>query len=300
MIGKLRFGLRWQRPCEGSVLVWILVWMVFSLGAAKKEAIGSEYSDRVIADGAIHYWRFEETSTTEPAKDEISGVPGQANNPGTYAGSVTLGQPSMHDHLGSAARFGGGNDTHVALGTPQHPGDSFSVEAWIKLDANITTGFSPVIARWDGSYELDINSQSDGGALNLVVRNEANAFAKALSQPLARDTWYHVVGTFDAADGTARVFVNGEEGTSQTIGGVLRDAGGDDGLWYIGRTRSPNSGFHWEGLLDEVAIYNRPLSGAEAQAHYLLGIPEPASITLTGLGTVCLLWWRRAGRRRRN
>ena len=87
------------------------------------EARASSYADMVIADGAIHYWRFEETSTDQPAADEISGVAGQTNNPGTYEGGVTLGVSSVSPGLGGAARFDGANGTHVALGTPQHSGD---------------------------------------------------------------------------------------------------------------------------------------------------------------------------------
>ena len=68
------------------------------LGAAP--ALAQSYSAQVIADGAIHYWRFEESSTDQPAQDEIPDqpangtIPAQTNNPGTYEGGVELGRDS--------------------------------------------------------------------------------------------------------------------------------------------------------------------------------------------------------------
>ncbi len=260
-------------------------------------ANASAYSDQVIADGAIHYWRFEESLTSEPAKDEISGIPGQNNNPGIYAGNVTLGQPGAGLGSGSAVRLGGENGTHIALGTPQHPGDSMTVEAWVNLDADATASFSPVIARWDGSYELDINATT-GDLVNFVVRNDTNAFGNAPStSAMTRGEWHHLVGIFDSTDGTARVFLDGVEGGTETIGGVLQNAGGDDGAWYLGRTRGPDSGFAWKGLLDEAAIYPRALTAAEIENHIALAsVPEPTGLTLLCLGG--LGWFavrRRAG-----
>jgi len=276
---EVRFGrLRALLPAGWVVPLLIGIGPVSPVSA-------SQYSDQVMADGAIHYWRFEETSTDQRAKDEVSGVTGQTNNPGNYTGNITLGQASGGPGLGNAARLGGEIYTHVALGTPQHPGNSITVEAWVNLDVSATALFSPVLARWDGSYELDINATT-GDAPNFVVRNDVNAFASGGSAGpgMTRGEWHHLAGVFDATNGTARLFLDGVAGPSETIGGVLQNAGGDDGLWYIGGSRGP-IGSTWQGLLDEIAIYPRALSVSELQNHmHLASVPEPSTGTLLLLG----------------
>ena len=104
-------------------------------------------------------------------------------------------------------------------------------------------------------------------------------------------------GASDGGGGSAQFYLDGIPGALETIGGDLQDAGGDDGLWYIGTTRGPASGFSWDGLLDEIAIYNRALTPVEIQNHIALAnIPEPTSSALLGLlGIASLL--RRKRRR---
>jgi hypothetical protein len=252
----------------------------------------SQYSDQVIADGAIHYWRFEESTTAEAAKDEISGVAGQTNNPGTYQGGITVGQASGGVGLGTAIRLDGANGTHVALGTPQHPGDSISVEAWVNLDVDATASFSPIVARWDGSYELDVNATDQPGLgtdrVDFVLRNDTNAFGDPASPAaLTRGQWHHVVGVYDATTGNGTVYLDGVAGAPFALGGNLQNAGGDDGQWYIGTTRGPASGFAWDGLIDEVAIYPGALTSEQVQNHIrLASIPEPSSLILLAVGLV--------------
>jgi hypothetical protein len=241
------------------------------------------YSEQVIGDGAIHYWRFEETSLDQPAADEIpdrpplGSVPAQTNNPGVYTGGVTLGHDSAFPTLGNAVRFDEQDGTYIALGTPQHPGHSISVEAWVFLENGHTVGFSPIIARWDGSYELDVNHRDQGGELDFVIRNDANAVIDPHGDgPMSTNQWHHVVGIFsgesDGGGGTGVVYLDGERQIDFVAGGNLRDAGGDDGQWYIGRSRNPTSGFAWLGVIDEVAIYPLELTEAQIKNHISLAM----------------------------
>ena len=245
--------------------------------------VQAQYAEQIIADGAIHYWRFEETDTSQPAKDEIpdqpakGDVPAQTNNPGVYEGGVTLNHDSAFPALGKAAHFDEQNGTHVFLEDPQHTGNSISVEAWVLLESDHTVGFSPIIARWDGSYELDVNHRGQGGELDFVIRNDFNDFIDPHSDgPMETDEWHHVVGIFsgesDGGEGTGIVYLDGERQIDFESYGDLQDNGGDDGFWYIGRTRNPNSNFAWLGLIDEVAIYPYELTEDQIKNHIALAM----------------------------
>jgi hypothetical protein len=97
---------------------------------------------------------------------------------------------------------------------------------------------------------------------------------------MSLDEWHHVVGIFEGeSDGggvaTGIVYLDGERQIDFETIGDLQDAGGDDGLWYIGRTRQPNSNFGWLGLIDEVAVYPFALSEEQIQNHIALAQSPP-------------------------
>ena len=92
---------------------------------------------------------------------------------------------------------------------------------------------------------------------------------------LIPDQWYHVADTYDGSE--ARVYIDG---------GL--DATGDESavpltntsLLFFGQRGDDNSSLFFDGLLDEVSIYNRALTAEEISAIYAAGShgktrPEP-------------------------
>ena len=244
----------------------------------------AQYSAVVLADNPIHYYRFEEADPLfETAAD--MGTPG--GNDGQFVGGITLGNPSFSASLGSSVRLDGveAPGTFVDLGL-FHPGNSVTVETWINLDAAANKPFHAAVARWDGSYEIDVNQGT--GRANFVVRNDTNAFALAAStRPVVRDQWHHLVGVFDG--GIATIYMDGIQGTSVNLGGTLQNAGPVPDRVMAGASRDGNGGgsFNWTGGLDEVAIYDRALSLAEVQEHFTAAggviVPPPPPPTVVDL-----------------
>jgi hypothetical protein len=133
------------------------------------------------------------------------------------------------------------------------------------------------VARWDGSFELDINNADTP---NFVVRRDGNAFgAAAGTTPAARSQWHHMVGIFN--NGVVTMFVDGVKGSEQNIGGVLQNAGPSPDRIMIGATRSGTvSSFNFKGLIDEVAIYDYALSAAQVRAHFKAIQTAPPSLAI--------------------
>ena len=226
------------------------------------------YTEAVLNDNPIHYYPFEETSGTTAA--DLGSL---ATAGGTYTGGFTLAQASAAARLGNCVRLDGAEGTFVDLGL-FHPGNSVTLEAWVNADLTASSTFKAIIARWDGSYEMDWNPSD---VANLVIRNDANAFGIAASPaPSSRGQWHHMVGVFDA--GTLTIYVDGVQGSSQTIGGVLQNAGPTPDRVLVGATRSGN--FNWKGLIDEVAIYDTALTPAQIRAHFRAAQPGPPSLTI--------------------
>ena len=86
------------------------------------------YSDRVMADGAVAYWKLDETSGTT-AVDSLGG------NNGTISGGVTLNQPGAVAG-GTAMKFAAPGLIMIStpLDAPQ-----MTIEAWAKLADTATT-----------------------------------------------------------------------------------------------------------------------------------------------------------------
>ena len=97
-----------------------------------------------------------------------------------------------------------------------------------------------------------------------------------------------------------KFYVNGEEaGVEDAVVGLMDN----DHEVSIGSRQQLNTGgpYNWgiDGLIDEVAIYDRALSGADVQAHFdaaFVPIPEPSTLMLTLVGLISLAGFARRRR----
>jgi hypothetical protein len=87
--------------------------------------------------------------------------------------------------------------------------------------------------------------------------------------------WQHVAATYDGA--TARIYIDGVQTASTTFTANV----GDSDTWRIGAYGSPSAGF-FDGLVDNVRIYDRALSASEVQLDMASRIqPEKIPPTVT-------------------
>ncbi len=85
---------------------------------------------------------------------------------------------------------------------------------------------------------------------------------------LQEDVWYHVAGTYDGS--TARIYVNGLlENSVETAGPLLSSSGGAMKIGQEGAAGDDPEFFN--GLIDEVELFNRALSADEIASIYDAG-----------------------------
>lgn len=170
-----------------------------------------------------------------------------------------------------------GTSTYVDLGTAAGlaPDSAVTVEAWIKPAAFAVNPWQNTVVSKDGW------SAGEGGfvlrcggngilSFNIAGKTFAGASSswKEAASPAASltlNTWTHVAGTFDGA--TLKVFINGVQSGSFAFAGVI-----DKNAQYITRIGrlADNQGAsqyrYFNGLIDEVRIWERALTGAELLA----------------------------------
>jgi len=237
--------------------------------------LGSFWTQGIIADGPVAYYRLGEDSGTI-AKD-FSGY----GLDGTYVNGVTLGaEGALAGDSDTAASFDGDNDSVVVADAAELDlNEQFTLEAWV-FPRLITGADRAVISKVGGSggnngYQMGISHGSQV-FLSFNAPGEGwptNSVATAVLPLL--DTWTHIAGTYD--NDTLQIYVNGQLAASKTIGAknVVNSSSslrisGDDNLHV-----------YFDGVIDEVAIYDRALSAERVRAHYYAryaAVPDPPVI----------------------
>ncbi|OGD52437.1 hypothetical protein A2608_01205 [Candidatus Azambacteria bacterium RIFOXYD1_FULL_44_10] len=192
-------------------------------------------------------------------------------NKGTLTGMVSPSTPTSGwnpGRLGKALSFDGSND-YVDLPSAPVSSGSISVVAWVK-SSNLSGGASAVGRGIAKSYTTEGNT---GNWFFGVQPNGAISFSH-WSDSLRRITdaglitinqWYHIVMIWNGTAGSP--YINGKA-VSFTGTGSLGSGWGSEHV--IGRAYA-DSAYQFNGLIDEVRIYNRALSAGEVLNLYNSG-----------------------------
>ena len=151
--------------------------------------------------------------------------------------------------LGGALHFRGTGHGHVE--NFNYSDNAITVCAWVRHDAfrigeierYITVAPEVAVIRkdWDGS-------------LNFYIKTDGNLGHLWGNNVLREGRWYHVAGTWDGL--TQRLYIDGVEIASQVRGGVLGNTS---------NVEMCSEGESFNGMLDDVRIYNRAQTQEEIQ-----------------------------------
>lgn len=218
---------------------------------------GSAYSAAVLADAPIAYFRFDEASG--PTAKSIVGAA-----TGSYEGSFSFGAAGATSDGNPSVTFDG-TSTRLDLGDAFRFGGtvSYSLEIWIKPNVNGDTRF--IIDRAASGSPAQGYSLYMGKTYltySRTVNGMEVAYAGTTPPPL--DVWTHVVVTYDGM--VDLLYVNGvqvsnKQGATMPIGDVA-------GSFVLG-DNSPGQFNKFSGQMDELAVYDKPLSAARIQAHFI-------------------------------
>ena len=146
-----------------------------------------------------------------------------------------------------------------------HMTNRLTLEAWVNIRSYVVeagiinnifdTGYN------ESGYGLT-NSWQVTNAVEFIVRTDnTSAWWSSCYAVVTQNTWHHIAGVYDGS--TAKLYVDGVEVASTPASGNIGYSPAND-LW-IGKYQDDNESAHFDGMIDEVRIWNTNLSAATLQ-----------------------------------
>jgi len=250
---------------------------------------GEVWVEPVDPSSLVGYWSFDEGSGTT-AYDWS----GHGNNGTLYNGSAVCAGgncPNWVDGKFDKALSFDGVDDYVDTPLLQNQVTEYTEEAWIKATSGATGDLIIIydrgITATNGkSLTLYLSSAGHFGATDgsLCFGVDSEKIWVGVYSPgynLKDGKWHHIVGVFKSTAGQPvspsnfKLYIDGKDAgataTPTQIGSVTSPVTGYEHT-LIGRSVAWDQWFN--GIIDEVRIYNRALSDEEIKALYELGLKK--------------------------
>jgi len=218
----------------------------------------SWYVDEVGADGAVtpgNLWTFRTGSLVGWWKlDEAAGTT-VADAGGNHAGALA-GDPTWTQGLLGGALAFDGQDDHVDLGTTAdlNVTAQITVAAWIKVKA-FDMDWQTIIAKGDTAWRL---SRDQGDNLHFACTGLWPEWVRGKAG-VNDGQWHHVAGVYDGSE--LRLYIDGKlDASVKTQGSINANT---HPVWIGDNAEEP--GRAWNGLIDDVRLYNYALSQTEIE-----------------------------------
>jgi len=237
--------------------------LVSLTGSRKKARIAqalqfSQSVNHALGAYAVGVWRFE---------DNVNDGSGYGND------GIINGDPQYIDSLSSLGRaldFDGagdyvdcGNDTSLNLT------DEITIEIWVKPNVAGEGGANvgPVCKAESGidwSWQLRYNAPGGGNYMGFQFSgNPEGSTWVSVKENLSPGEWYYIVGTFDGV--YIRCYLNAVEKDTNQISAIT----GGNSKFFIGQDGWDN---FFNGVIDEIKIYDAALTIGQIQKHYVEGL----------------------------
>ena len=197
---------------------------------------------RAVKDGLVLYYDFEKSSG-----DKVIDKSGTGND-GTIKGTLK----QVEGKHGNAPLFDFNAANYVDAGKPPFDRlpDGGTIEAWVK-PASLPRVISVI------RKDHDFNIFLWGPHVKGEWFKEGNIYPCEGTTTLEVDKWYHIAATWDGK--TINVYLDGELENSSSTGAAFNRTGPHP--LYIGL--APVYKEPMDGVIDELAIYDRPLTAKE-------------------------------------
>ena len=214
--------------------------------------------------------------------DEGSGsVLGDSSGNGNN-GTINGATWTTAGRFGNALSFNGSSN-FVDLGNPAslRTTGSMTWSAWIYATGTPLDDGQIVAKSGDGTgvdgWQLKTSPDTGPHTFAVAVSGNGSTHTQRYSTTVrSLNTWYHVAGVYDAQAQKLDIYVNGVLDNG-VLRGTIPTSQFDPALnASIGRR---SGGYHFQGRVDELRLYNRALTAAQIQAIMLTPVNPPGPDT---------------------
>jgi RHS repeat-associated protein len=248
--------------------------------AAHHNAGLAPYPTAVGNDNPVSYWRLGEAAGTT-AMDNLTA------NPGTYTGTITLGQPGAlaGDPATSASFDGSSGFVSLPNGYSWLSG-GLTVDAWSKPTSTAIWArfieFSTPDSNGSCTNDVAFARVGTTNDIGLFVCNNSTGWqgVQTSGGVLTNGSWQHVAATLSptsGGNGTATIYLNGipkATGTLEMPANITYNQN------MIGKSNTVNDA-NYAGNMSDVAVYPRALTGDQIMGHYRAGLTAPSPTNTT-------------------
>jgi hypothetical protein len=208
--------------------------------------------------GPVAAYGFNEGSGSTTADSSGNGNTGRING-ATWTTQGESGTALAYNGSWAYVDIGNGSTLRIT--------GSMTISAWINSAAFPVDDAAIVSKRTSSNVGFQLDTTVDTGARTVGFKLTSPSGAKMFrygATALQPNRWYYVTGVYDAAARTVTVYVNGQLDNGTQVGSVASAQQDSPLNVNIGR-RAGNSGYAFNGVIDDVRIYNRALSQSEVQ-----------------------------------
>ncbi len=273
---------------DGGLAAGTYYYRVTAEDAAGNVGPASPQASAVVTNapaGLVAAYSFDEGSGTV-----LGDTSGRGNN-----GSIANATWATVGKYGKALQF---NGTNAMVSVPDSATldltTGMTLEAWVNPTQLGGTWRTVLMKETTNNVVYDLYGHGGSGTKTPMAESSVGGAVREARAPsaLALNTWTHLASTYDGT--TLRLYVNGTQVATLAIAGSIAVS---TGQLRIGGNSIWNEWF--EGMIDEVRVYNRALTAAEIQADLATSVGNqdstppttPTGLTPTvGLNSVALSW----------
>lgn len=222
-------------------------------------------STSFLNQGLVGYWKMDETAANSCSGGANDNCDSSGNgNDGAWSGGATT----------AAAKFArgttfDGTDDYVDFGDPSSgvldPGSgSFTYSLWVKPTTNIGSFDMPLnkggASAGDAGYDIELGSST----WNADISDGTTQVLSDFTFSGTTGEWHLLTAVIDRSSQKFNLYMDGAQVDSDSIAAL----GAINGVRNLRVGADYNSTFDYNGLVDEVRIYNRALSPAEVRSLY--------------------------------